>query len=68
MTVYRVSINLFFDSLADIQAFKTQVQAVFPKVRNVVLEKSNVILHVCHHDEIPPKPCEQPPLYSWEKT
>ncbi len=67
MAVYRVTIDIFFDALVDVNAFKTQVQNVYSKVRNVIDENSTVTVHKCGHDEIPPKPCTET-IYSWVKS
>lgn len=67
MTVIKATITLFFDIQADAIAFRDAVQPHFAKVRNLINgEKSNVVVHICHHDEVPPWPCSEI-IYSWEK-
>ena len=67
MAVYRVTLDLFFDSLTDVQAFRNEIIKVLPKVRNVISENSRAVVHICHHDETPPMPCTEK-IYEWEKT
>lgn len=67
MSVYRVTLDLFFDSLADVNTFKTAIVSILPKVRNVIGENSRAVVHICHHDEVPPKPCTEK-IYEWEKA
>lgn len=66
MVVIRAQINLFFDELADAIAFRDAMIPHFAKVRNLVMEKSNVVVHRCHHDEDPPGPCTEI-IYQWVK-
>lgn len=67
VAVYAVQIELYFDSLADVVAFRDLIQPSLAKVRNIVNQESKASVHKCYHDEVPPKPCE-PPLWSWVKA
>lgn len=65
--VYRLRADLFCDNLSDIIALQDVIKPYFPKVRNVLVEKSTVTVHDCGHDTDPPTPCTDI-LFSWEKV
>lgn len=59
MTVFRVTLDLFFDNIDDVNTFQTAIISILPKVGNVIGENSRAVVHIYHHDEVPTGPCTE---------
>lgn len=66
MTQIRIMLDLIFDitDQTTVENLWSALKILMPKFKTIGgidgfgLEKSTITIHRCHHDEVPPLPCE----------
>lgn len=56
--LYRVRIDLGFQKLTDAEELITLLKSKLLLALNMGIEKANLVLEECHHDESPPASCK----------